>query len=84
MRMRTRPRIKNSCPLGGSPNCSRSLMSLTSVSGPLNIQDLGTGHGFLNFSPPFVDQMGRRKYQSAAVAFGVENGCGCNTNDRVG
>ena len=40
MRIRTRPSTKNSWPRAGTPNCSRSLMSLTSVSGPLSTQTL--------------------------------------------
>ena len=40
IRILTRPRTKNSWPVGCTPNCSRSLMSLTSVSGPLSTHTL--------------------------------------------
>lgn len=36
--------------------------------------DLGAGNRLQDFAPPFVDQVGRRKYQGATIAFGVENG----------
>ena len=40
VRSLTRPRTKNSWPVGCTPNCSRSLRSLTSVSGPLSTHTL--------------------------------------------
>ncbi len=36
--------------------------------------DLGAGHRLLDLAPPLVDQVGRRKHQGTAVAFGVEHG----------
>ena len=45
--------------------------------------DLGAGHRLLDFPPPLVDQMRRRKNQGSAVAFGVEHGGGGNTHRRL-
>jgi hypothetical protein len=83
IRIRTRPRTKNSWPLRRHAQLLAQLQQLDQRVRAIEHPDLGSGHRLLDFAPPLVDQVGWREHQRAAVAFGVEHGGRGNAHGRL-